>query len=667
MHTVAVMGHRFLCRVIALASLVGFLGIGSIGAAPARSEPADSDTTVVNGPTLSLSDLGYSSTLSFYTLQGAQQLVLPVQQGLTPAAVNATVVPPVNLRSGLITVTQDDREIARLDLPTANLAPIVIPLAGATVTEGAITVTFRAYLVPIEGYCLDYTSPLQLINTTVSYTGVEQPPTAVALFLPPVLRKLTIYVPPSPSAAESDTAIQLAAATAARYGGQTPEISVVGLGEGQDPPATPRLLERSIVVKEGRNSGLSLQGPPGAPWLLISGPLGASAESDLALLFGDLSQLAFAPKVVAGSLQSSVRLPADTATLRELGQPGFTSVALQPRVSIALDQTRFGRSIHSVRVHLLGSYSPTPANLAGQIVATVGAETIDQWSTDGHGVIDRWIDVPDRLLQRYTTVDLALTIAGNTGRCGDFYTAGPGDQLLTLTVNGDSTVQTSPAMPPVPDGLRSVPQALMPKVQVGMEARSLADTVRAAQIVVGLQRVSSLPIATTVTSVKQALESSKPAILIAADGWNHPDIALPVAAGSTGPITLNAIRPDGKPVTLTLDPPMRFGSLQTVVNHGRSLLVATSNGAPAQLDELLNWLGGDPKHWSELRGVAVVSVAGQEPVLVDRPYLGIASQSSTTAHRSDSRWLWWFGGAWLAAAVIGAAVIAVRTGFLRRR
>src|SRR5262249_44854473 len=158
------------------------------------------------------------------------------------------------------------------------------------------------------------------------------------------------------------------------------------------------------------------------------------------------------------------------------------SSSLQPRVSIGLDQTRFGRPVHSVRVHLQGSYSPTPGNVGGQIEAMVGPETIDHWATDKNGIIDHWVDVPDRVLQRYTSLDLVLNVSTNTDHCGAFYTAGPGNQLLKLTIDGDSTVQTSPANPPVPDGLRSVPQALMPKVQVGIDPHSLDDVVRAVNL-----------------------------------------------------------------------------------------------------------------------------------------------------------------------------------------
>ncbi|MGV7852620.1 hypothetical protein PJM29_31100, partial [Mycobacterium kansasii] len=85
----------------------------------------------------------------------------------------------------------------------------------------------------------------------------------------------------------------------------------------------------------------------------------------------------------------------------------------------------------------------------------------------------------------------------------------------------------------------------------------------------------------------------------------------------TGPITINALQSDGKPTTLALDPTVRFASLQTVFNRGRSMLVATSNGASGQLDELLRWLDGDSSRWPSIKGVALVSIPGEDPVTVN--------------------------------------------------
>jgi hypothetical protein len=661
MHTVPVMYRKYVVKVIALVGVLGFL---TMSAPPSWGAPSDAGSAT-DSTTMPLADLGSGPTLEFWGLTSSQQLTVPVLRGLTPTALNATVELPINLRSGTITVTQDQRTLARLNVPATDQSPIVIPLAGAEVNDNWLTVTLRTYLVPLDGFCLYPESPLRLANGTISYSGVEQAPTTVAHFLPSVLRKLSIFVPQSPSAAESDAAIQLATSAAAHYGRQTPEITVVPLAEGQTaPPTPPQPLERQIVVKEGPDNGLSLQGAGGVPWLLISGALGSTDESDTAVLFSGLSELALASKASVESLKPNVQLPGSTTTMRELGQPVANATSLQPRVSVALDQTRFGRSVHAVRVHLQGSYTPTPANIGGQITVQIGPETIDHWPTDGHGAIDRWVDVPDRLLQRYTSLDVVLDVASNIGHCGDFYTAGSGNQLLTLNISGDTTVQSSPAAPPVPDGMQSVPQALMPRVQVGIEPHSFGDTWRAIEIMVGLQRISAIPIDTAVTSVQQAIDSPNPAVLIAADGWNHSNVVLPVAAAASGPITVNAVQSDGKPTKLTLDPDLRFASLQTVFNRDRSLLVATSNGAPAQLDELLRLLNSDNKRWQRLKGVAVVFVPGQDPVTVDHSPMPGGPAAAAQTQSDDFSWLWWLGAGWLAVAVVGAGVIVLRT---RRR
>lgn len=663
MHTVPVVYRKYVARLAALVGVIGFL---VLSAPPSGAAPSDAGTTT-DSLTLSLADLGSAPSLEFWGLTSSQVLTVPVLRGLTPSALNATVELPINLRTGTLTVSQDQRTIAKINLPTADQTPLVIPLAGAEVVDNWLTVTVRTYLVPLDGYCLYQESPLRLSSPTISYTGAELPPTTVAHFLPPVLKKLSIYLPQSPSTSESDTAIQLAASAASRYGRQNPEIVVVPLPEGQvAPPAPPQSLERQIVVKEGSDNGLALQGSGAATWMLMSGPLGEADESDTAVLFNDLSQLAVSSKAVADELKPRPQQPGDTTTMRDLGQPVANSTQLQPRVSIGLDQTRYGRSIRGVRVHLLGSYTPTPSNIGGQVTVNIGAETIDHFPTDGHGTIDRWVDVPDRLLQRYTSLDVVLDVAGNIGHCGDFYTAGPGNQLLTLNISGDTTIESRQAAPPVPDGFQSLPQALMPRVQVGIEAHSLPDTVRAINLVVGLQRISSTPIYTRVTSVQQAIDSSNPAILISADGWNHSNVVLPVSAGPSGPITVNAYTADGKPTTLSLDPTMKFGSLQTVFNKGRSLLVATSNGTSAQVDDLIRWVGSDNKHWQRLKGVAVVAVAGQEPVTIERSPTAGPVAAAEEPH-SDLGWLWWLGGAWLAVTVIGAAVVLLRARRVTKR
>jgi hypothetical protein len=366
-------------------------------------------------------------------------------------------------------------------------------------------------------------------------------------------------------------------------------------------------------------------------------------------MWGDFGRLALSSKAVAGPLRSSPQLPPDVTTLRQLGQPGVNATALAPQVSIPLDQTRLGRPAHDIRVHLRGSYTPLPSSVGGQLVAAIGGETIAHWPTDNTGVIDRWVDVPDRLLQRYTNLGVAVNITGNTGRCGEF-------QPVTLVIDGDSPVESKLAKPPLPGGFQALPQALMPRVEIGMGGE-FDDTRRAVAILVGLQRLSALPIDTVVTSLQEAIASPNPAVLVDADGWTDDRITLPVNGNSAGDIVVENVDGTGEQGKLKLDPALRYGSLQTMYDGKRTLLIATSNNAPDQLDALLGWLDSNVERWSRLTGNAIVAAPDRDPVLVATA----SHEPPTSPIEQRPPTLWWAVGAGVVAVIgLAAWLIIVR-------
>lgn len=620
-------------------------------APPVSAEPA-AGGLVADAPILSLADLGSDTTIPFYGAQGITSLTLPVPQGLVPASLDVLVESPVNVATGTLTVMQDDRTLSRVPLPNGDRVPISIPLTGVVIADNAATVTLRSYLVPIEGYCLDPSNPLRLVEANVRYEGVETAPRNVAEFLPPVLQQLNLFLPAEPTSAETDAAIRMATSVVARYGKQDPVVTVTPLADGQTvPPGASLPMQRQVVIREDDEVGVQLTEGPGVATLLITGPA-ADLTNQSRLLSSDIGRLALASKAVVGPLRSTPQLPPDITSLRDLGQPGATATALAPQVNIALDQTRLGRSAHNIRVHLRGAYTPLPSSVGGQVVALVGGETIDRWSVDGTGIIDRWIDVPDRLLLRYTNLGVALNITGNVGQCGEF-------QPVTLTIDGDSAVESASASPPIPGGFQSLPQALMPRVEVGI-ADGFDDTRRAVGILAGLQRLSALPIDTAVVSVDEALASSNPAVLVEATSWTHDQVTLPVAGNSDGEITVQDANGSGENSTLQLNPALAFGSLQTVYDGKRTLLVATSNGAPAQLDELLNWLDSDVRRWGNLSGDVLIQAPTGDPVVVNTADNPDATDQTAVEEQKFPMVAVGIGVAILVAALIAVAVIVAR-------
>lgn len=611
---------------------------------PATAAPGDGGQ-VADAPTLRLAEVGADPVVAFYGTQGISSLTIPVPPGLVPASIDATVEVPVNVAAGTLTATQEDRTLSRTGLPIVDRAPISIPLAGAAIVDNAVTVTLRSYLTPAGDYCLDPSNPLRLVDAAVRYEGIEAPPRTVADFLPPILRRIDLFVPAAPSRVESDAAIRFATAVVARYGKQDTEVSVTALADGQDaPPGPSQPMQRQVVIREGDDAGVSLLGTVGVPSLLISGRDG-ELTNQARLLSSDVNRLALSSKAVVGPVQSSPVLASDSTTLRRLGQPGVNATGLSPQVSIGLDQTRLGRSARNVRVHLQGSYTPLPSQIGGQLVVAIGAETLDSWPAESSGRIDRWIDVPDQLLERYTNLGVALDISGNVGRCGEF-------QPITLTIDGDSEIRSERAQPPLPGGFQALPQALMPRVEVGI-GEDFADTRRAVAILVGLQRLSGLPVDTAVTSVAEAAASPNPAVLIDANEWTDDRITLPVTANADGELTVENARGTGEAGTLTITPAPAFGSLQTTYDGNRTVLVATSDNAPGELDRLLDWLSADVDRWSRLTGDAVIAVPGEPPASVSSGAGGqdVAAAPADTGG-SGSRWV-------LVAAGVAVAVLAV--------
>lgn len=613
-----------------------------------------------NAGTLMLSDLGVNSTIKFNGKHNTRiaTISFPVPKGLAPTSLNATVELPIPMRWGSLTAAQSGRTISRVPLPVEDRGPMVIPLNGVDINGGWATVTLTMIADPSQdNYCWDPLSPARLTNSSVTFSGTQLPPATVADFLTPGLRKLTIAVPPKPSGAESNAAVQLAAALSTRYGWQSTDISVVPAdGNGSLPDAAPG--ERQIILNERPDKGVALQPKPGWPALLITGQ-GDELTNQTRLLTDASLPYALSAKAVPGPLVTDQPLATDTITLADLS-PGVVGTnseieSLQPELTITIDQTRWAQPLNGIKVHLIGSYTPMPVDFNGEIVAEIGNDIIDRWAFNPEGSIDRWITIPNHLVNRSIDLNIREHATGDPGNCDDFLNP-------QLRIDPQETeIQVNRASPPVPPGFRSLPQALGPTVQIGIGPDKLADTIRAAKIMVGLQRTSALPLITNVVDLKEALSGKESAVLISADGWKDKDLTLPFNT-DMGKVTINALYESGESATMTLDPGIKTGSLQTIYDGQRSVLVATSNGAPEQLDELLRWLNADPGRWSGLDGRAIISTPFNAPVTVPNRKSDLPTDDGGGQHgKLGKDQAWWVAGAFGALAFLGALAILLRT------
>jgi hypothetical protein len=639
-------------RILRAGAAVGVgISVFASVAPPSSAQPADDSGQVADAPTLSMSTLGVDvsdDTIALSGLQGVQTITVPVPKGLTPSALTADVDLPPYVRGGTLMVTQGDRTLSRVELLAADSTPINIPLTGARVVDNKVTFTVRSRLLPEEGDCLyDPSLPLQLTRAAIAYTGKETVPADVASFLAPVLQRVTVFVPPKPTLAESDAAVRLTTAVVAHYGTQNTEVDVKPLADGRKPPPS-SALERNIVVRETSDAGAALRdGRTGVPALWINGP-GDDLANQVDLLSSDLAQFALSPDVTAGPVTTPASSSAPETTLHDMGQTDVTATGFEPHVDVHADQTRLGGPVHDVRVRLKGSYTPLPSTVGGQIVVSIGGDTIDRWAADSTGTIDREVRIPDSALRRDTDLSVAVDIAGDVGQCGAF-------RPVTLQVDGDTTISGSAGGAAETVGFQAIPQALLPKAQVGIEPGSFDDTARAAAIMEGLQRLSGARIGSQVVSLGDAATSGVPAVLVAANGWEDTKVVPPLRTTGDGKLDIQRVGGGGE-ASLTLNPAAKFAALQVGRSGDRTLLFATSQSGPKELDGLLNWLRADPRRWSALDGTAVIARPGTDPVQVNTQ---TAVQPAAPSHSSS---LWWIAVA--AAALIGIGLIVLLT---RRR
>ncbi|WMM72056.1 hypothetical protein RCF27_19655 [Rhodococcus pyridinivorans] len=562
-------------------------------------------------------NLGLGPNIEFRGNSDVVTLTFPVPAGNTPAFLDTTAELPTNVARGWIDVVSDGRLLTRVELPPGSaIVPLSIPLAGAKVENGAAVVSLDLHLVAVDNICPDdwTLGSVRLRDGLVRYAGTPAAPQAVADYLPPVLDRLELYLAEDPTDAEAGVALDLAATVSARYPGRQVPVDVRELPANGLPPAADTPLVRQIVVSEGDQTGAEVVPvPDGPPALYVRGDAQTLLDQ-VGLVNSILSGLAVGSDVAVGTFDVPPILAPDSTTLYDLRVSDLETSGLGlADVHLFLDQTEFGRPVRDVRIDLQGTYTPLPATQGGSITVSVGDIMLDSWAADASGVIDRVVTVPNSALGRLTDISVELRTTGAQQQCGL-------QQPVTLRIDGGSRVFSTLADPPLPVGFPSLPQTLMPKVDVATSDRSLVDVARAVELVAGLQSLTSRPLDPAWVTIDEALASSGPAVIVAANGLLPEDLQSQLPLVRTEDRRFEVRNADGESTSLTFGTELDFASLQVVRDDGRTVLVATSTGAPEELDRTLDWLAAEPGRWFELEGSVLFTAPDREPITLIDPH-----------------------------------------------
>ncbi|MEU1981503.1 hypothetical protein [Nocardia sp. NPDC019395] len=597
---------RILVRSLSACWAVLALLVLVSGTGPAQ--PPDGAESAAGAATeFSARDLGLGDPITMRD-DDEVDLTIPVPAGTTPTELTMAVDLPADLERATIDIESGNRFIAHADLPAgpATRVPVTLPLDEVAVDEQAATITLHTNLYPAEGRCPDdwFDHGAVLRDMRVGYSGTPEIPAVLADFLPPILQELRVYVPDTPSDLESTAALSLSTAVVARYGSQPVRVSLRRISPDGSVTEPDSPFSRSVAIRAAGEAATTLSPAAGPPALYVTGD-GEALLDQIRLITSQVSEFAVGSRAVAGSLDQAPILAPDTTTLGQLGV-GTLDASSHAEVSVrfALDQSRLGRPSGHIRIKLQGHYTPLPPSQAGQITVTAGDRELATWAAESSGQIDRWIDIPDDVLQRSTPVQVTLRTTGDTGRCGT-------DQPLTLTIlpGSEVTSETAPGGPP--RGFQALPQSLLPAVDVAATSGGFDDLSRAVGLTTGLQSLTSTRLDPRWTPLPEAVSGTRPAIIIMADGQTPDGVTPPL--GKTDDTRLQLTEDDGTTTQLQLSPDLRFASLQSYYDGNHQLLVATSNAGPGELDRTLNWLADRPDGWYSLSGDVLFTAAGRAP------------------------------------------------------
>ena len=302
---------------------------------------------------MSLTDLGQNSTLSFYGIRAPPLLssrCRTVGSGISQHDGEFSVRDPLQDFVGV----SGRRVIAKLGLPLADQTPLVIPLARVEVVDNAVNLTMKLAAMPDDQYCLDWYNPVGSSTARSHLRELKsRPPPSPTSFRRSCAR-VTIAIPsrPLPSGVRHGGSARDLVDLAVPQAGPCRSVSFP-FRTGQPPSMrrrscwNARSSSKKVRTRDCRSSA--------APVFRVARHRSPdNIEAQARFLTDGSIRLAVSGKAVAGAMHAKPPLPGDVTTLKALGQPNLSSVGVSPRVSIELDQTKFGHSTQGYRLHLMG-------------------------------------------------------------------------------------------------------------------------------------------------------------------------------------------------------------------------------------------------------------------------------------------------------------------------
>ncbi len=435
----------------------------------------------------------------------------------------------------------------------------------------------------------------------MTYSGQLVQPSSISDFFPPVLNKLTIYVPTTPTTAEQSSALTVALAAARSYKLVPVDISVAGW-DGHTMPVPPTdALDRSIVIQESGTTGLRLAGSTEGNQVLVLSGTAATLPAQSSLLASVILPLVQTSSAsVVKTLTSNPSVPT-SATFSQLGITGTSTFSGMQQINLPIDATEFGGVASSLAVTLNANYTPLASGEKGSVQASVGGVVLGDQALGEGGNVTLGLTIPAQLISRTTELLLAVTYYPSNYVCGSI------GRTMTFTVDPRSTV--TPSLDRNGSGgFGNLPQALFPTMQVALDQPGIPQLSAAVATLCGFQRLSPVLIQPTVVPLDTAKTSGQPLLVVGTSSALAGAFDPPLAADGHGVFVVN-----GKTYG-TFSQPADVASIQAFAqsSQDRSVVMVTTTGSWAQLDHLIQHYGYTESTWGALTGdVTAIGAQGR--------------------------------------------------------
>gem|GEM_PF-6333322 len=562
---------------------------------------------------------------------------LPVPGALTATSLAGVVVGAPGTPVGDVVFSSAGHRLASVRLANdgaGGTTPFSVPLDGVAPVNGQLRLDVEASLPLIDAYCQgQFLVPeLDLDGMAVTYGGRATSPATIAAFLPPFLAALRVWIPAAPTGAAAEGAIAVADEIIARYGAAPVRVDVRPLASDVPDPGPFDPLSRDIVFS-GPSAAPGAQlvsSASGAPLLLISGD-GDPLRHQVDVVISELVKLVASDHLTAGGRFIPRRIPAAEQTFTDLGI-GSLAVHGQGslRFTVRFAQADFGHMIDWVRLHVSGTHTPIPAGAAASLNLFFNGQLVASQLADRSGSFHVAPVIPVTHLSRDNTVEVRFQYVPADGVCSRFSV--PVDVQLSATSSVETRAGTS-----LPIGFQRLPQALLAGTDCAVDVLSADRVAEAVKLFTGLQRLTHTPLAPRVVPFAQAVNGTRPAVLLSADPAAiaplHPTVDL-----SLPPPELNV---DANGDQLGVGTAQ--GVAQVFVQRGRHLLViVTRPEAASSLGTLIDGLTAAPGVGRWTHDVVVLGPDGRvEEVAVHdtvRPPVQAASAPPIRV-----RWWGWLG------------------------